>query len=237
MARESGQCTTCGSSTRLRALAYLVARAWLGKPAPVPEWPERPDITGIGVGDWPGFKSFYGAKISYINTSFERGAGDDRPFLDVTKPSAGFIGVADFISCSEVLEHVAPPVALAFDGLHAMLKPGGALILTVPYKYRPTLEHFPDLHEWRLETTSVGTKLVNTTRDGALQEFGDLVFHGGESPALEMRVFGLSDLRQQLARAGFIDVEIMNENPYEYGIHWPDPWSRPISARRAPLRA
>jgi hypothetical protein len=48
---------------------------------------------------------------------------------------------------------------------------------------------------------------------------------------LEMRVFGLGDLQEHLAKAGFIDIEVMQSDVLQYGIRL-EPWSRPIVARR-----
>jgi 2-polyprenyl-3-methyl-5-hydroxy-6-metoxy-1,4-benzoquinol methylase len=37
------------------------------------------------------------------------------------------------LKCSDVLEHVVPPVENAFCGLSDLLKPNGVLIFSVPY--------------------------------------------------------------------------------------------------------
>jgi len=230
--REGGACPKCGAVVRLRALAYLVGRALFQKAAPVPQWPKRPKLRGIGVSDWPKFERIYASKFSYTNTQFDREIYTENLFLDVTDPGLEFAGTCDVVSCSEVLEHVEPPVQDAFDGLYSMLKPGGSLILTVPFIFGRTIEHFPELHDWKLVPNGDQRKLVNITSDGRRQEFSELCFHGGGSSVLEMRVFGLDDLQRHLRDAGFMSVRIMDENPLEFGIYWPQPWSRPIVARK-----
>ncbi len=230
--REGGACPKCGAVVRLRALAYLVGRALFQKAAPVPQWPKRPKLRGIGVSDWPKFEKIYASKFSYTNTQFDREIFAENLFLDVTDPGLEFVGTCDVVSCSEVLEHVEPPVQDAFDGLYSMLRPGGSLILTVPYIFGRTIEHFPELHDWKLVPNGDKRKLVNITSDGRRQEFTELCFHGGGSSVLEMRVFGLDDLERHLRDAGFMGVRIMDENPLEFGIYWPQPWSRPIVARK-----
>ena len=41
--------------------------------------------------------------------------------------------------------------------------------------------------------------MINTTREGRIEEFEDLIFHGGEGETLEKRVFSLPDLLDELA--------------------------------------
>ncbi len=98
----------------------------------------------------------------------------------------------DFIISSDVFEHVVPPVSRAFENVWKMLKPGGVFVLTVPYgAQRETVEHFPELNEFSIVERDGSFVLRNKTRTGVLQEFNDLVFHGGPRTTLEMRVFSL----------------------------------------------
>ena len=230
--RETGACPHCKAHVRLRALAYLVGKALFDQALPVHQWPMRPELRGLGVSDWPDFAKIYSPKFSYVNTQFDRELFVSGTFLDVTKPGREFIGAFEVISCSEVLEHVEPPVQPAFDGLYSMLKPGGSLVFTVPYGFRKTIEHFPELHEWKLVPFGAKRKLINVTIDGRRQEFNDLCFHGGGESVLEMRLFGLDDLKNRLRKAGFVNICVMDENVLEFGIYWPQPWSRPITAKR-----
>jgi hypothetical protein len=121
-----------------------------------------------------------------------------------------------------VLEHVEPPVQRAFDGLFAILKPGGTLILTVPYTDGATVEHFPELRpnrfRWHLEKRSGRHVLVNVTASGEFQEFRDLRFHGGGEAVLEMRVFGCSDVLAKLAKAGFEQCAVLEDEYLPFGI-------------------
>jgi dTDP-4-dehydrorhamnose reductase len=228
--REGGTCPTCSSNVRIRAIAHLVSIALYGRSIAVPEWTSI-DRTGYGVSDWPWFEPAFVRAFKYVNTQFDRERYPDALFLDIMNPAPTLIGTADIVTCSEVLEHVVPPVRRAFEGLYALLKPGGSLIFTVPYSLEETIEHFPDLHDWRFEDRGGRRILVNHTRDGGVQEFRDLCFHGGGDAVLEMRVFGLGDLQEHLAKAGFIDIEVMQSDVLQYGIRL-EPWSRPIVARR-----
>jgi SAM-dependent methyltransferase len=233
LGRETGACRECGATVRLRALAHLVSTRLCGVSLPATAWPHRPGIVGYGVSDWPYFETAFAPRFHYINTQYDPALTGGRTFLDICKPPPELLGTADIVTCSDVLEHVAPPVQRAFDGLFALLKPGGALIFTVPYGLERTVEHFPDLFEWSLHADPSGyMTLRNRTADGRVQEFADLCFHAGSQASLEMRVFGLEDLLEHLRRAGFVDLAIMSQDVLQYGIHFPEPWSLPITAIR-----
>lgn len=232
LARETAPCAQCGANVRLRALIHLMSLHLWRRSLPVAQWPTDRSIVGYGVSDWPRFSDFLLPKLDYRNTQFDEDLRGDRLFLDVTAPPAHLAGTADFICCSEVLEHVAPPVELAFDGLFSILKPGGALIFSVPYWLNETIEHFPDLYHWNIVESDSGPVLVNTTRAGEVQTFKDLRFHGGGARVLEMRVFGYPDLMRHLERAGFERAETLHVEHLPYGIRFPEQWSLPIIARK-----
>ena len=61
---------------------------------------------------------------------------------------------------------------------------------------------------------------MNKTKDGAIQVFDDLRFHGGSGSTLEMRFFSRSSLLNSIAAAGFAKIKIHEEDLPEYGIIW-----------------
>ena len=65
-----------------------------------------------------------------------------------------------------------------------------------------------------------------------MQEFDNLVFHGGAGETLEMRVFSEAGVLEELRHAGFEDIRIRAEPHPDFGIRWEYGWSLPISARR-----
>lgn len=225
--RETGRCAGCGSWVRTRATTQLVSLALFGEALAAPDWPKRAEIAGLGISDWKGFATAYGAKVGYRNTWLHRS-----PVLDIRAPDAAYVGTADFVSCSDVLEHVDGPVDGALAGLFSLLKPGGALVLTVPYGFGETVEHFPRLHDWTVVEEGGQHVLVNRTVDGEEERFTGLCFHGGPGQVLELRRFGLPDLLARLGRAGFVDVAVMEEHVLAFGIRHRRNFSRPILARR-----
>jgi SAM-dependent methyltransferase len=230
ISRESGACRACGCIMRFRSLVAALTQRLFGQIEVLDNIQPRNDIRGIGMSD----HSFYGdrleKKFNYTNTFFHTA-----PLLDITSPSDHWMGVNDFVISSDVFEHVAPPVQRAFDNLHRLLKPGGAAIFSVPFLLQEeTLEHFPNLFDYKVHEGQPGKwTLRNMTRDGKIEEFDDLVFHGGAGSTLEMRVFSLNGLVRNFIAAGFTDFRVHSHPAYEHGILWADQLSITVSAIRA----
>lgn len=225
--REEATCR-CGSSVRLRSLVHVLTLELFGKSLTIGDIPYRPDLTGVDMSGAANYADRLAKRLGYTNTYLHK-----EPHLDITEPEQKWLSRCDFVISSDVFEHVAPPVSRAFDNVLRLLKPGGLFVLTVPYaKTGTTVEHFPDLHNYRIERRGTRRVLINNTDDDRLQEFENLVFHGGEGETLEMRVFSESGVLEELRQAGFADIRIHDESCPEFGILWPQQWSLPISARR-----
>jgi SAM-dependent methyltransferase len=226
LTRETASCPHCRSSVRMRAIIHLLSQGLFGESLRLSQFPRRKDLRGVGLSDWDGYALRLTELMNYTNTFYHK-----EPRLDVTSPPPELHESFDFITCSDVLEHVEPPVERAFLGLYGLLKPGGLLVLTVPYTLGAvaTLEHFPELRRYWVVRTGLGAFLLNITRELRPQVFRGLVFHGGVGSTLEMRVFTQTGLSSSLAQAGFEDIQI-HANPYfDYGIVW----SLPLTARRS----
>jgi SAM-dependent methyltransferase len=230
--RESISCPACKSTVRLRSLALLLSREIFEADLTLPEFPKVPCIRGAGLSDPPELASRLARKLDYTNTFFHQA-----PRLDITKPSESDFGRYDFLIASEVLEHVAPPVEPAFANLARMLKPNGFLLLTVPFSLGPrTVEHYPDLHQYSLTYAGDRPVLVNRKRDGSLEVFDNLVFHGGQGSTLELRLYSQDSLRRLLTGAGFGEVIFFSENVLDFGVEHGVAWSLPILARKGRVR-
>lgn len=228
--REAGACASCGSVMRHRAVVQVLSQALFGRPLAIAEFPsEKRRLRGLGMSDNHMLAAHLGKQLDYTNTYFHQ-----EPRVDVCAPAPEHLRAYDFVTSSDVMEHVAPPVERGFAGLRSLLKPGGILVLTVPFMMDgDTVEHFPDLHDYALEDRQGRKVLVNRTRDGRRQEFPDPVFHGGDGATLEMRHFSEAGLRLALERTGFRDITFHRQPCFRFGIFWAHPWSVPVSARPA----
>lgn len=225
--REQPSCAQCGSTVRDRAIVHLLTSELLGRSVVLPDMPSPLDLRGIGLSDSTTYAEPLARKFAYTNTHF-----DAKPKLDITSVAPEHDARYDFMIASDVFEHVAPPVARAFSNARRMLKSGGVLVFSVPFMLTAdTIEHFPELHEYRLIESSEGWRLENRTADGRNQTFTDLVFHGGVGSTLEMRQFSRVSLEREFAAAGFSGVRVADEIFLAHGIYWPEPWSVPMVAR------
>ncbi len=232
LGREDASCKGCGSLPRKRAIIRVLSTQLFGKNLLLSDFHPRPDICGLGMTDWKGYADRLAEKFSYRNTYYHQ-----EPRLDISAVEIPVDLLAnDFIISSEVFEHVVPPVSRAFENVSKMLKPGGLFILTVPYtNNKDTIEHFPELYDFAVVEEHEAFVLRNRTREGVIQEFRNLVFHGGPGTTLEMRVFSENSIVQHLRDAGFQAIKVHREPDFVHGIWWPQPWSFPISARKQPV--
>ncbi|HKW80227.1 MAG TPA: class I SAM-dependent methyltransferase [Casimicrobiaceae bacterium] len=226
LSREVPSCLGCGSTVRMRTTIHLLTTELFGRSIALPDLPPLRDLIGIGLSDAPAYAGPLAAKLGYTNTFFHA-----MPRLDIAAVPDDRAAEADFIVASDVFEHVAPPVARAFANARRLLKPRGVMIFSVPYSLdADTVEHFPELHDWRLVETEGRWRLENRTTDGRDQVFTDLVFHGGPGTTLEMRLFSRAGLEREFAAAGFARMRVADQACPEFGIVWPEPWSVPMVA-------
>lgn len=227
--REVQSCKKCSSTVRMRSIAYLLSLSLFNRAMPLTRLPKNKHIVGAGLSDWDGYAKLLEKQFSYTNTFFHQ-----EPFLDIANPSEEAFSKYDFIISSDVFEHVPPPSSSAFLGAFNLLKPGGSLILTVPFtNEEATREHFPDLQEYQvIKFKDEEYVLINRKSDGQFETYKDLVFHGGPGTTLEMRVFCRNDVIHQLEAAGFQEIRVFDEDVLEYGIIHKVNWSLPIVAKK-----
>ncbi len=211
--RETPSCVRCGSTLRFRQIVHALACELFGETIPVPAFPRRA-LRGAGLSDAWLYADALARRLDYVNTFYHR-----EPRLDIVDPEPRWTARFDFVVASEVFEHVPPPVERAFAGLWRILRPGGVCVFSVPWvEGDATREHFPDLHDWRLDREGTRWVLTNRTADGRTQRFDALRFHGGPGATLEMRVFARGDLLRRIAAAGFVGVREWRDDVPEFGI-------------------
>ena len=213
--RESPTCLGCGSSMRFRSLMHALTVGQCGEGVKLWDLALRKDIVGIGMTDAATYADLLSEKFDYTNTFYHQ-----EPLLDITKPDSEWVGKCDFVVASDVFEHVPPPISVAFSNLKALLKPQGFVAFSVPFGLAAdNKEHFPELHDFRLAQEAGVWVLYNTTIAGKKERFDDLIFHGGPSSTLEMKLFSLSGLMREFTRAGFSSTEVISAPCWEYGIY------------------
>ena len=233
LGREEASCAECGSSVRMRGLLRALSNEIFGMSLTLPEFPRVKSLRGLGLSDSPQYADQLALKFDYRNTFHDR-----EPILDLGDPPGLELGTYDFIVSSEVFEHVSPPASNAFENAFRLLKPAGVLVLTAPYSIGgDTKEHFTGLREFGLAQVGDRVLLVNRTARGEIEVHDNLVFHFGASgPALEMREFSESGLRNELTRAGFGEVRIYSDSFPAFGVVSSESWSLPIASRKGAFR-
>jgi SAM-dependent methyltransferase len=224
---ERAICSVCKANTRMRALIYMLSMEVLGKAVPLPEFPVLKNRRGLGMTDDASYAALLADKFDYTNTFYHC-----EPFFDVTETHPGLYGTYDFIISSDVFEHIAPPVERAMEEVLKLLKPQGALILSVPSSIdEETIEHYPDLHQYTVAQLNGNSIVVNRKKDGSFQVHENPVFHGGNGTTLEMRLFSRKDLAKKLRNAGFSEVIFLDDPAERFGIAFEGPWTHPLIAR------
>lgn len=226
--RETQSCQACQSSLRMRSIIHALSLELFGKSLILPDFPINKSIQGIGMSDWDGYADLLSQKFSYVNTYYHT-----EPKLDITQIPPEQESRYDFIISSDVFEHIPPPVSIAFHNVYRLLKPGGVLIFTVPYKKDGvTEEHFPELWDFKIILQDGKPVLFNRTRDGREQVFEQLISHGGEGFTIEMRMFSEQSLYRELQNAGFESIKTYQHSVPEFGIIWPIDYALPMTARK-----
>jgi len=228
--RERATCVQCRSSIRFRSIVLALSRALFGLDLKISDFPALKSVRGLGMSDSDIYSGRLENRFNYANTFYHRD-----PKFDLSRPDENEFGKYDFVICSDVLEHVPHP-ATAFATLGRMLKPTGALILSVPYSLDPdTIEHYPELVDSGFAEIDGRTILVGRSASGEYRVFDRLAFHGGSGSILERRIFSDASIRAALAAADFPIVHFDSAGNREFGVVFSHPCSLPIVAARAPF--
>jgi SAM-dependent methyltransferase len=225
--RDKPSCVSCGSNVRFRWTIHALSTALFGESIALKDFPDAPQAQGIGLSDEPLYAKTLAERLSYRNTFLHR-----EPRFDLTDPACCVTGSLDFILATEVFEHIPPPVQRASNNLSRLLKPNGFAIFSTPWRHSGrTVEHFPHLSHWTLAQIEEEYFLLNKTREGKLELFDKLIFHGGVGHPLEMRLFSQPDLNRHFQLAG-LEPQWATEPYMKYGIIFSRPWSIPGVVRK-----
>ncbi len=224
--REISTCDKCHSTVRMRSIIHVLSVELFGRCLALNAFPTDKSLRGLGMSDWTTYADVLSTKLAYQNTFYHC-----EPKLDICHPDPALFGTLDFLIATDVFEHVTPPVERAFENARKLLKPSGVFVFSVPYKLEgKTEEHYPQLYDYEIVRHDDEPVLVNHTRDGVLQRFTNLVFHGGEGATLEMRLFSQTDLLDHFASCGFSAVIYADSHP-SCGMMWEGQESLTIALR------
>ncbi len=159
-----------------------------------------PDFSryGLGVSDDMKLAQRLFQLFMYTNSYFHQ-----FPTVDITSPPSETRAQFEFIVCSDVLEHVPPPVEFALLGLRSMLRPQGFLVVSVPCQVNPeSTEYYPNIVSWDLSDDG-----LRWTDLAGIDHFDpDPELHGGSGQTLAFRFWSITDLADRLVRTGFSSV-------------------------------
>lgn len=216
--RESG--IRFGYNSRFRAICYILSKMLFNNIYILKMIPESKYIKGIGMSD-SGWSTLCEKKFNYINTFYHQ-----EPFLDIyNDEQLKQYSNLDFIISSDVFEHISPfpDIQLAFDNLYKILKKDGFIIFSVPYiDEGEHIEHYPELYKYVIQNIDNEYILKNTKKNGEIELFNNLCFHGGPGSTLEMRIFSKKSILEYLKKSGFHDIVIhyITADMNKYGIFW-----------------
>ena len=227
--REIPSCCGCGSNLRFRSIIATLTKEIFGEVLILEKQASNKSLLGMGMSDDGIYADTLNKLYSYENTFYDR-----EPKFDITdRKLKEREGRYNFIITSDVFEHIPYPVNNAFQNLYNLLAPGGICIFSVPFdRTGKTIEHFPNLKEWKISVLDDNRVLINNLGNGNLQIFENLCFHGGSGATLEMRRFGLNDILELFTSVGFKDIIIHSEELPEWGIIYSVKDSYVISARK-----
>ena len=209
--RESSLCRVCKSTWRARAITLTIIVGLGLRPTVLKKLNSDWSRIGIGISDDVQVASRLSAKFSYSNTFF-----DGFPNLDIRNIPPIAKNSFEFVSCSDVLEHVDVNLDKAVRGLSKLIKPGGFAVLSVPIDQETEkVEFYP-----KLETFKVTNGVVRW-RNHEGRSFVDLEpeFHGGRGQNLAFRQFADKPFRDVILGNGFRTISNGVDAP-ELGVPW-----------------
>ena len=193
--RESAPCRGCSSTWRARAMALSIITSLGYEPMRLgeihPDWSR----VGLGISDDVELSSRLSTKFFYSNTFF-----DAFPNLDIREIPKIAHTSFEFVSCSDVLEHIDVDINKAIRGISRLLKPDGFAVLSVPITHTSErLEFYPKLKSFNVLGETV--KWIDRKGNKFTDESPE--FHGGRGQNLAFRQFTDESFKELILDNGF----------------------------------
>jgi glycosyltransferase involved in cell wall biosynthesis/ubiquinone/menaquinone biosynthesis C-methylase UbiE/Tfp pilus assembly protein PilF len=184
--RENIGCCSCSSTSRHRALVNVLLGT-LNRGAILSNIPADSKICIFESSGMASYNNVLASKFSYINTSYDKviiesGTYDPRCYADLQKMPYGD-NTFDYIITGDVMEHVRDYFS-AIEECFRVLKPGGFMLFTVPYKH------------------SMGKNHIKVLPDGDHDVFLEEAEYNGTDRSPVYRIYG-RELLDELSRKGF----------------------------------
>jgi SAM-dependent methyltransferase len=157
---------------------------------------------GLGIGDDTSIAKILAQKFTYTNTHI-----DKFPKLDLLDENTNEYGVFEFISCSDVLEHISGSVQSAITEMYNLLRLGGFVAVSVPIASVDQHEElYPNLMEWK----SIGNSVHWKDTGGTSHIEDNPEWHGGDGLTLAFRRWSARYLKKCFLDAGFQNIDFVN---------------------------
>lgn len=170
------------------------------KPMPLQQINSDWSRIGIGVSDDINISSRLSTKFFYSNTFL-----DIFPNLDIRNIPKMAESAFEFVSCSDVLEHIDTGLNKGIRGISRLLKRNGFAVLSVPVCHTSDqLEFYPGLESFEI----VGGEVKWKNRKGKQFRDSSPEFHGGRGQNLAFRQFTDETFRSAVLSNGFKEIEI-----------------------------
>jgi SAM-dependent methyltransferase len=170
-------------------------------PAPFDTIPADWSRPGIGLSDVPPLVPALQSKVAFTNTYFHQ-----FPRLDLRSPPPELVGALEFVICSDVLEHVPPPIESALHGMFSCIRPDGFAVVTVPVAGATTDEYYPGIVDFEVREDDGSHVVEWTDADGAHHIDPEPDMHGGSGQTLAFRSCAAADIAERLRAVGFDPV-------------------------------
>ena len=197
-------CAHCGATWRARATVLGILQGLNKKAVAVPLI--RPDWSriGLGISDDINVASSLARFCSYSNSYL-----DSFPFLDLRNIPPVANHAFEFVSCSDVLEHIDVGIREAIQGLYNLLRFGGFAVISVPIANEYS-EFYPGLVDFEIRQELV------YWQDHQGRQFQDQnpEYHGGRGQNLAFRRFSEFQIKLLLGSAGFQDFATVKPSPH-----------------------
>ncbi len=187
MDREGTMCRNCSSTSRHRAVAYVVGEVLKEGPIPVFQWPSRKGVRILESSARGPHPAMFAEKFDYFAVEYDpmKIAEGKHPrnyadFQNLHFDDAMF----DLVVASDVFEHVRKDED-GYRQIYRVLKPGGSFIMTVPYDH--------DRPNTIIRVDTSGAEDVHILEPE---------YHGGGGHTLTYRSYG-RDLLSLLHQIGF----------------------------------